>query len=205
LPELPEEYAQRLDPKFKAFAIVTIEAMPDGVSLKRCVHRVVLGFSTLGDATIVPGTMLRLAAPPGSGRDDENEGTVLVTKVTAGNAVASWENDCEFPEPPPETGQLLTSGPPHAAKDHPKVHPPIAAATNAMPHRPKSFASSADASVLVSLLVTPAGTVKDARVVEGEDALALPALRSVASWRFTPATVDGTPVQWRLSRLVRFR
>jgi TonB family protein len=53
-------------------------------------------------------------------------------------------------------------------------------------------------TVMVSIVITPEGTVRDAKVMTGVDkALDQKALEAVSKWRFQPATKDGKPVALR--------
>jgi len=49
-------------------------------------------------------------------------------------------------------------------------------------------------SVKVQVVVSPNGTVKEAKVVGGHPVLANAALEAVRKWRFEPATVESTGV-----------
>jgi periplasmic protein TonB len=54
-------------------------------------------------------------------------------------------------------------------------------------------------SVVLSIIITDKGVVRDAKVVTGLDKdLDKQALRTVGGWRFEPATKDGKPVAVRL-------
>jgi len=61
-------------------------------------------------------------------------------------------------------------------------------------------------SVLLSLIVTADGTVKDPEVKKSLDAgLDKRAMETVKQWKFEPATKDGQPVAVRISVEVTFR
>ena len=61
-------------------------------------------------------------------------------------------------------------------------------------------------SVLLSLVVTAEGDVRDARITTGLDKdLDKQALKTVSTWRFQPATKDGKPVAVRIAVEVSFR
>jgi TonB family protein len=49
-------------------------------------------------------------------------------------------------------------------------------------------------TVKVQVVVSPNGTVKDAKVVGGHPVLATAALEAVKKWRFEPAAVESTGV-----------
>jgi TonB family protein len=54
-------------------------------------------------------------------------------------------------------------------------------------------------SVVLSIVITDKGVVRDAKVVTGLDKdLDKQALKAVAAWRFEPATKDGKPVAVRI-------
>jgi TonB family protein len=61
-------------------------------------------------------------------------------------------------------------------------------------------------SVVLSIVVTDKGTVRDAKVVTGVDKdLDKQALKAVSGWRFEPATKDGKPVAVRVKVEVDFK
>jgi TonB family protein len=61
-------------------------------------------------------------------------------------------------------------------------------------------------SVVVSIVVTDEGTVRDAQIVSGlEKDLDKQALKAVSTWKFEPATKDGKPVAVRIRVEVDFR
>jgi TonB family protein len=61
-------------------------------------------------------------------------------------------------------------------------------------------------SVVVSIVVTDEGTVRDARIVSGlEKDLDKQALKAVSAWKFEPATKDGKPVAVRIRVEVDYR
>jgi TonB family protein len=61
-------------------------------------------------------------------------------------------------------------------------------------------------TVLVSLVVTPEGTVRDAKITTSLDKdLDDQALKAVRTWKFDPATKEGKPVAVRIAVEVSFR
>jgi TonB family protein len=61
-------------------------------------------------------------------------------------------------------------------------------------------------TVLVSLVVTAEGAVRDAKVTTSLDKdLDRQALKAVNTWKFQPATMDGKPVAVRISAEISFR
>jgi TonB family protein len=61
-------------------------------------------------------------------------------------------------------------------------------------------------AVVVSLIVTPEGTVRDPKIVTSLDKdLDQQALAALSKWKFEPATKDGKPVTVRISTEVSFR
>jgi len=59
--------------------------------------------------------------------------------------------------------------------------------------------------VVVEMIVTADGTVRDAKVVKSlEESLDKQAIAAVSTWRFKPATKDGTPVAVRVPAEVSF-
>jgi TonB family protein len=61
-------------------------------------------------------------------------------------------------------------------------------------------------SVVVSIVVTDEGTVRDAQIASGlEKDLDKQALKAVSAWKFEPATKDGKPVAVRIRVEVDFR
>jgi TonB family protein len=61
-------------------------------------------------------------------------------------------------------------------------------------------------SVVVSIVVTDEGTVRDAQIASGlEKDLDKQALKAVSTWKFEPATKDGKPVAVRIRVEVDFR
>jgi len=60
--------------------------------------------------------------------------------------------------------------------------------------------------VLLSLIVTPEGTVRDPQVTRSLDKdLDKKALECVGKWKFDPATKDGQPVAYRVVVEINFR
>lgn len=60
--------------------------------------------------------------------------------------------------------------------------------------------------VLLSLVVTPEGAVRDARITTSLDKdLDQQALKTVNTWKFQPATKDGKPVAVRIAVEISFR
>jgi TonB family protein len=60
--------------------------------------------------------------------------------------------------------------------------------------------------VVISLIVTPEGTVRDATVTTSLDKeLDKQALAAVSTWKFDPATKDGKPVAFRVPVEVSFK
>ena len=61
-------------------------------------------------------------------------------------------------------------------------------------------------SVVLSIVVTPEGTVRDAKVTTSLDKdLDQQALNTVSTWKFEPATKDGKPVAVRIAVETTFR
>ena len=61
-------------------------------------------------------------------------------------------------------------------------------------------------TVVLSIVVTPEGTVRDAKVVTSLDkGLDQQAVNTVSSWKFEPATKDGKPVAVRIAVETTFR
>ena len=61
-------------------------------------------------------------------------------------------------------------------------------------------------SVVLSIVITDKGLVRDAKVVTGLDRdLDKQALKAVGSWRFEPATKDGKPVAGRIKVEVDYK
>jgi periplasmic protein TonB len=61
-------------------------------------------------------------------------------------------------------------------------------------------------SVVLSIVVTDGGNVRDAKVVAGVDKdLDRQAIRTVSAWRFEPATKDGKPVAVRIKVEVDYK
>ena len=60
--------------------------------------------------------------------------------------------------------------------------------------------------VLLSLIVTSSGTVRDVEVTQSlEKSLDKKAVETVRTWRFDPATLDGKPVAVRIRVQITFR
>jgi TonB family protein len=61
-------------------------------------------------------------------------------------------------------------------------------------------------TVLVALIVTPEGTVRDVKVTKSlEKSLDKQAVATVSTWRFEPATKDGKPVAVHVNAEVTFK
>ncbi|AKF83571.1 protein kinase [Myxococcus fulvus 124B02] len=91
-----------------------------------------------------------------------------------------------------ETGRARGSGPiqlPESAK------PPVELAGNLQPEFPQQArAAGREGLVVLKLVVTERGEVRDVTVMRGEEPFVSAAMRAVSTWRYQPALLEGRPV-----------
>lgn len=93
----------------------------------------------------------------------------------------------------------------HNAGDY-GIKPPKAVYAPDAEYTDKARRKKINGSVVVSLIVTPEGTVRDPKVTTSLDKdLDRQALATLSKWKFEPATKDGKPVSVRISTEVSFR
>jgi TonB family protein len=92
--------------------------------------------------------------------------------------------------------------PPAPPVEAPAIVPP---ALLGSPDVPYPAGAAGEATVLLELDVSAAGTVLEARVVEGSEPFAAAALAAARDLRFSPATRNGTPLRARIRFALTFR
>ena len=103
------------------------------------------------------------------------------------------------------TGVAKAPAPAPPPKPDPVI-PPVASKSNAAP----GYSSSArrkeiEGTVVVSFDVLENGTVANVTIVSGPEELRDNVLKSVSTWRFSPARRGNTPVRMRQTRSIRFQ
>jgi protein TonB len=95
--------------------------------------------------------------------------------------------------------------PPPPPKPEP-LTPPVAAGSNAAPEYSSAARRKEIEGVIVfSFDVLENGTVANVRIVSGPEELRPNVLKTVATWRFTPAKRGGKPVRQTLTKSIKFR
>jgi len=75
--------------------------------------------------------------------------------------------------------------------------PPVPAADNRVPEYPaEMIAAGRMATVQLRLLILADGTVKDVRVMRGDEPFVAAVMKVVKTWKFTPAKYRGQPVSY---------
>ncbi len=84
------------------------------------------------------------------------------------------------------------SGPIHLPED---AKPPVEWTSNTRPEFPQSArAAGREGQVILKLVVTETGQVRDVKVLRGEEPFVSAAVRAVSTWRYEPALLEGRPV-----------
>ena len=131
--------------------------------------------------------------------------TVPVTEPTDNVAVDPFPGEAErprvqpLPPPPPSPPQVV----PDPVRTEAKLRPGIELLP---PYPPSEERAEAEGSVTIRLLIGPDGRVKAAeKVAAASDAFWRATERhALRAWRFTPATVDGKPIESRKVMTVKF-
>jgi TonB family protein len=93
----------------------------------------------------------------------------------------------------------------HNAGDY-GIKPPKAVYAPDPEYTDKARRKKISGTVVVSLIVTPDGTVRDPKITTSLDKdLDRQALATLSKWKFEPATKDGKPVSVRINTEVSFR
>ncbi|MCP3064028.1 TonB family protein [Myxococcus sp. K38C18041901] len=91
-----------------------------------------------------------------------------------------------------EPGRSVLTGPlqlPESAK------PPVELAGNLQPEFPQQARSAGrEGLVVLKLVVTERGEVRDVTVMRGEEPFVSAAMRAVSTWRYQPAVLEGRPI-----------
>ncbi|MFP2931454.1 energy transducer TonB, partial [Pyxidicoccus sp. 3LG] len=84
------------------------------------------------------------------------------------------------------------SGPIHLPEE---AKPPVELASNVRPEFPQSARSAGrEGQVILKLVVTETGEVRDVTVLRGEEPFVSAAVRAVSTWRYQPAVLEGRPI-----------
>jgi periplasmic protein TonB len=124
---------------------------------------------------------------------------ILVLSVIA---LLLWGSALVAQDPPQETQDIVYD------LDHvrPDVTAPKAVYTPNPDYTDRARKKKIHGPVVLSIVVTDKGNVRDAKVVAGVDKdLDKQAMRTVSTWRFEPATKDGKPVAVRLKVEVDYK
>ncbi len=124
---------------------------------------------------------------------------ILVLSVIA---LLLWGSALVAQDPPQEPQDIVYD------LDHvrPDVTAPKAVYTPNPEYTDRARKQKIRGSVVLSIVVTDKGNVRDAKVVAGVDKdLDKQAMRTVSTWRFEPATKDGKPVAVRLKVEVDYK
>ncbi len=123
---------------------------------------------------------------------------ILVLSVVA---LLLWGSALVAQDPPQERQDIVYD------LDHtrPDVTAPKAVYTPNPEYTDRARKHKTRGSVVLSIVITDKGVVRDAKVVTGLDKdLDKQALKAVGAWRFEPATKDGKPVAVRVKVEVDF-
>ena len=105
------------------------------------------------------------------------------------------------PPPPPKPAP-----PPPKPKPIAKVVPPVALTSNkALTYPNQARRAQVEGTVVVTFTVQRDGTVSNIRIVSGPVELAQFVAKTVATWRFQPATQGGVPVAFNKTVRIQFR
>lgn len=108
----------------------------------------------------------------------------------------------EKPKPPPPK----PPPPPPKPKRVAKVVPPVASSSNKAPkYTSGAKRARIEGVVVVQFVVEKDGTVGDIRIVSGPLELGKIVLKTVARWRFQPATRGGVAVAFKKTVQIQFR
>ncbi|QSQ12945.1 TonB family protein [Myxococcus landrumensis] len=119
-----------------------------------------------------------------------------------------WQSGPSLSAPTPlevpaavEPAKTVASGPrPSSAHSEPiqlpeNAKPPVELVGNQQPEFPQEArAAGREGMVVLKLVVTAQGEVRDVTVMRGEEPFASAALRAVRTWRYRPAMLEGQPV-----------
>ncbi|MCY1019956.1 TonB family protein [Pyxidicoccus sp. MSG2] len=84
------------------------------------------------------------------------------------------------------------SGPINLPED---ARPPVESAANVPPEFPQSArAAGREGQVILKVVVTETGQVRDVSVLRGEEPFVSAAVRAVGTWRYQPALLEGRPI-----------
>jgi TonB family protein len=84
------------------------------------------------------------------------------------------------------------SGPINLPED---AKPPVELASNVPPEFPQSArAAGREGQVILKVVVTETGQVRDVGVLRGEEPFVSAAVRAVGTWRYQPALLEGRPI-----------
>ncbi|NMO23025.1 TonB family protein [Pyxidicoccus fallax] len=76
-----------------------------------------------------------------------------------------------------------------------EAKPPVELASNARPEFPQAArAAGKEGQVILKIVVTEAGEVRDVTVLRGEEPFVSAAVRAVSTWRYQPALLEGRPI-----------
>jgi protein TonB len=106
--------------------------------------------------------------------------------------------EVEKPKPPPP--------PPPKPKRIAKLRPPVPSSSNRAPkYTSGAKRARIEGVVVVQFIINKDGTVGKITIVSGPVELGKIVLKTVAKWRFKPATRGGVPVAFKKTMQIQFR
>jgi periplasmic protein TonB len=121
---------------------------------------------------------------------------VKKTNLILVSVIASLLGGSALPQDPPQEPRDIVYDLDHVRPD---VAAPKAVYTPNPEYTDRARRQKIRGSVVLSIVITDKGVVRDAKVVTGLDKdLDKQALKAVGAWRFEPATKDGKPVAVRV-------
>lgn len=110
------------------------------------------------------------------------------------------------PPPPPPPPPKIEAVPDPIDEVDPSVTPAKAIGGNAAPEYPKEARGKGlEADVVLRITISERGAVIDVDVLSGDEPFASAASAAVRTWRYRPATVDGSPVPVKRKVKIPFR
>jgi protein TonB len=112
----------------------------------------------------------------------------------------------EAKPPPPPPPPPKPEAPPPRPKPIAKVMPPVALTSNKAPkYNSRAIRAQVEGTVVVTFTVEKDGTVSNVLIVSGPAELGEIVAKTVAQWRFQPATQGGVPVAFKKTMNIKFR
>ncbi len=113
--------------------------------------------------------------------------------------------------PPPKPSSPVKTQPPPTEAAPPllrvggKVRPPVPVFTPAPEYPPLARATRVEGVVNLEAIIAADGTIRSLKFVKGHALLAAAAIAAVRTWRYTPPTLNGEPIELEMFVDVRFK